>query len=268
MARPRPGDEPRGGAPGEPLLRRPRLRSGLSGPGATPFRRALERWLDELATERGLANNSLLAYRADLLRLEEDLHAQGIDPLAADGAALAGHLRRLLRAGRAPRTQRRALASLRGFYGHLLLAGERSDNPADSLLAPRKLRQLPKVLSEPQVELLLAGPDVGKPLGLRDRAMLELLYATGLRVSELVGLTFGQLRLDEGFLVTFGKGGKERIVPVGAQAEGWVRRYLGEVRGALAKGRAPEVFLNARGEPMTRQGFWKIVRGYGAAAGR
>ena len=233
----------------------------------SPFRRVLERWLDELATERGLARNTLVSYRADLLRLEDDLHAQGVDPLAADAAALAGHLRRLLRAGKAPRTQRRALASLRGFYGHLVARGERADDPAEHLLAPRRLRQLPKVLSEAQVESLLAAPEVGKPLGLRDRAMLELLYATGLRVSELVGLTLAQLRLDEGFLLTFGKGGKERIVPVGEQAERWVRRYLGEVRGGLAAGRQPEVFLNHRGAAMTRQGFWKNLKGYGRAAG-
>jgi integrase/recombinase XerD len=233
----------------------------------SPFRRVLERWLDELATERGLARNTLISYRADLLRLEEDLHAQGAEPLGADAAALSGHLRRLLRAGKAPRTQRRALASLRGFYGHLVARGERGDNPAEHLLAPRKLRQLPKVLSEQQVEALLAAPDTGKPLGLRDRAMVELLYATGLRVSELVGLTLSQLRLDEGFLVTFGKGGKERVVPVGEQAERWVRRYLGEVRAGLVAGRPPEVFLNHRGVAMTRQGFWKILEAYGRAAG-
>ena len=142
-------------------------------PAATsPFRRVLERWLDELATERGLARNTLVSYRADLLRLEDDLHAQGVDPLAADAQALSGHLRRLLRAGKAPRTQRRALASLRGFYAHLLARGERADNPAENLLAPRRLRQLPKVLSEAEVEALLAAPDVAKPLGVRDRAML------------------------------------------------------------------------------------------------
>jgi integrase/recombinase XerD len=233
----------------------------------SPFARALDRWLDELATERGLARNSLLAYRADLLRLEEDLRAHGVEPLAADAAALAGHLRRLLRAGKAPRTQRRALASMRGFYGHLVGGGERADNPAEHLLAPRKLRQLPKVLGEEQVEALLRAPDTAKGLGIRDRAMLELLYATGLRVSELVGLTLAQLRLDEGFLVAFGKGSKERIVPVGEQAEGWVRRYLVEVRGGLVKGRAAELFLNHRGVPMTRQGFWKVLKGYGREAG-
>jgi integrase/recombinase XerD len=241
----------------------------VSTPGRTvsPFRRALDRWLDELANERGLAANSLVAYRRDLLRLEADLRAQQVEPLEADAKQLAAHQRRLLRAGMAPRTLRRALASMRGFYGHLVAAGERADNPAEHLLAPRKLQTLPKVLSEAQVAALLAAPDAGKPLGLRDKAMLELLYATGLRVSELVGLTLSQLRLDEGFLVAFGKGSKERIVPVGEQAEAWVRRYLTEVRGGLLRGRHAEVFLNHRGAPMTRQGFWKILVGYGRGTG-
>src|SRR6185503_3876522 len=233
----------------------------------TPFRRALDRWLDELANERGLAANSLAAYRRDLLRLESDLRSHGVEPLAANAQVLAAHQRRLLRAGLAPRTLRRGLASWRGFYGHLVAAGERADNPAEHLLPPRRLQQLPKVLSEEQVAALLAAPDAAQPLGLRDKAMLELLYASGLRVSELVGLTLAQLRLDEGFLVAFGKGSKERIVPVGEQAEGWLRRYLVEVRGGLLRGRHAEVFLNHRGAPLTRQGFWKILEAYGRRAG-
>ncbi|HXT19597.1 MAG TPA: tyrosine recombinase, partial [Thermoanaerobaculia bacterium] len=152
-------------------------------------------------------------------------------------------------------------------YGYLVASGDRSDNPAEHLLPPRQLQQLPKVLSEEQVAALLAAPDPAQPLGLRDKAMLELLYASGLRVSELVGLTLAQLRLDEGFLVAFGKGSKERIVPVGEQAEGWLRRYLVDVRGGLLRGRHAEVFLNHRGAPLTRQGFWKILEAYGRRAG-
>ncbi len=139
--------------------------------------------------------------------------------------------------------------------------------PPSTCSGPRQLQQLPKVLTEEQVAALLAAPDVSQPLGLRDKAMLELLYASGLRVSELVGLTLGQLRLDEGFLVAFGKGSKERIVPVGEQAESWLRRYLTEVRGGLLRGRHGEVFLNHRGAPLTRQGFWKILEAYGRRAG-
>ena len=239
-----------------------------SGRATSPFRRALDRWLDELQTERGLAANSLAAYRRDLLRLEEDLRAHGEEPLGAAADVLAAHLRRLLRKGNAPRTQRRALASLRGFYGHLLAAGERTDNPAEHLLAPRKLQSLPKVLSEEQVEALLAAPDVATPLGVRDRAMIELLYASGLRVSELTGLTLAQLRLDEGFLVAFGKGRKERIVPLGSVAQDWVLRYLRDVRGALARGRSvPELFLNHHGRRLSHMGLWGIVRRHAVRAG-
>lgn len=145
--------------------------------------------------------------------------------------------------------------------------GERASNPAVNLLPPKLGRPLPKVLSERDVEALLAAPDTSAPLGLRDRAMIELLYATGLRVSELVGLELHQLRLDAGFLVAFGKGSKERVVPVGEEAEGWLERYLLEVRQRRARGRHQAIFINARGDAMTRQGCWKILRGYGTGAG-
>ena len=134
---------------------------------------------------------------------------------------------------------RRALSSLRGFYAHLVAVGERTDDPAVNLEGPRPLKRLPKVLSEGDVERLLAAPDLATPLGLRDRAMIELLYATGLRVSELVGLDLPQLqrdprgRLEAGFLVVYGKGSKQRVVPVGETAEGWLARYLAEVRPPL-----------------------------------
>jgi integrase/recombinase XerD len=233
-----------------------------------PWRRVLQRYLEGLAVERGLAANSVAAYRSDLERLGKALarHGGG-DLLAADAAALAGHLRELRRQGLSPRSIGRALSAMRGFYEHLVETGERADDPAVNLLPPKLWRTLPEVLSEVEVEALLAAPDSATPLGLRDRAMLELLYATGLRVSELVGLTLPQLRLEVGFLVAFGKGSKERVVPVGEQAERWVRRYLAEVRPTLAGGRHPRVFVNYAGEPMTRQGFWKLLRGYGLEAG-
>jgi integrase/recombinase XerD len=232
------------------------------------WKRALELYLESLAIERGLAQNSLDSYRRDLARLGEALARRGErDLLTASAGDLSGHLRDLRRQGLAPRSSARALSAIRGFYAHLVETGERADDPAVNLLPPKLWRTLPKVLSEPEVETLLAAPDVATPLGLRDRAMLELLYATGLRVSELVGLTLPQLRLDVGFLVAFGKGSKERIVPVGEQAEHWVGRYLREVRPSLAQGRHQAVFVNYAGAPMTRQGFWKILRGYALAAG-
>jgi integrase/recombinase XerD len=176
-------------------------------------------------------------------------------------------MRDLRRQGLSPRSIARALAAVRGFYEHLVVTGERADNPAVNLLPPKLWRTLPNVLSEDEVEALLAAPDVETPLGMRDRAMFELLYATGLRVSELVGLKLPQLRLDVGFLVAFGKGSKERVVPVGEQAEHWVKRYLSEIRPELAQGRHQAVFVNHRGAEMTRMGFWKILRKHGLEAG-
>jgi integrase/recombinase XerD len=228
----------------------------------------MQRYLDGLAVERGLAANSVAAYRGDLERLGKALERRDEgDLISADAAALSAHLRELRRQGLSPRSIGRAQSAMRGFYAHLVATGERADNPAVNLLPPKLWRTLPKLLSEAEVEALIAAPDPATPRGLRDRAMLELLYATGLRVSELVGLELPQLRLEAGFLIAFGKGSKERVVPVGEQAEQWLRRYLREVRPALAGGRHPRVFVNYAGEPMTRQGFWKLLRGYGLKAG-
>ena len=231
------------------------------------FLRTLDAYLDSLAAERGLARNTVDAYRRDLARMAEDLVAAGVEPLEADAPALQRHLRRLRRRGISPRSVGRAVASIRGFYGFLIDERHRDDNPAVHLVSPKTARSLPKVLAEDQVEALLVAPELDKPLGVRDRAMLELLYASGLRVSELVGLELAQLRLDQGFLVAFGKGSKERIVPVGERAELWVGRYCSEVRPELVRGRHEMVFVNYRGQRMTRQGFWKILKAYGVTVG-
>ena len=233
-----------------------------------PWRRALDRYLESLAVERGLAKNTVDGYRNDLSRLGEGLAKKGgRDLLAAQAADLSAHMRDLQRQGLSPRSSARALSALRGFYEHLVTIGERQDNPSVNLLPPKLWKPLPKVLTEDEVTALLAAPDVGTPLGLRDRAMLELLYATGLRVSELVGLQIPQLRLDVGFLVAFGKGSKERVVPVGEQAELWTRRFLREIRPDLARGRHQAVFVNRDGDPMSRVGFWKMIKNYGLKAG-
>jgi integrase/recombinase XerD len=236
-----------------------------------PWKRVLGRYLEQLSVERGLSENSVAAYRRDLERLGRALDRPSAqvrpDLLAADANALSEHLRELRRQGLSPRSISRALSALRGFYQHLVESGERADNPAVNLLPPKLWRTLPKVLSESEVEALLGAPDTATPLGLRDRAMFELLYATGLRVSELVGLELAQLRLDVGFLIAFGKGSKERVVPVGEQAEAWVGRYLREVRPQLAAGRHPKVFVNRFGDPLSRMGFWKIISGHGRSVG-
>ena len=229
--------------------------------------RVLGRYLDSLALERGLSRHTVESYGRDLRRLGGDLEKRGGDLLTADQQQLAGHLQGLRRNGLSPRTVNRALVSIRGFYVHLVEMGERSDNPAVNLAPARLWRRLPNVLSEDEIDRLLEAPDPTVPLGLRDKAMLELLYATGLRVSELVGLELPQLRLDVGFLVAFGKGGKERAVPVGEAAESWLQRYLVDGRPALVTGRHERVFVNRFGRPLSRQGFWKLLKGYGAAAG-
>jgi integrase/recombinase XerD len=232
------------------------------------WKRALDLYLEGLSVERGLSQNTVDAYRNDLTRLGEALAKRGDrDLLTVDAATLAAHQRELRRQGLSPRSINRALSAIRGFYESLVTTGERTDNPAVNLLPPKLWRPLPKVLSEPEVEALLAAPDTATPLGLRDRAMLELLYATGLRVSELVGLQIPQLRLDAGFLIAFGKGSKERVVPVGETAEMWVQRYLRDIRPGLAQGRHLAVFVNHLGDPMSRVGFWKNLKRYGLEAG-
>jgi integrase/recombinase XerD len=234
---------------------------------AAPWKRVLDRYLEGLAVERGLSENTVAGYRNDLTRLGEALAKRGNDMLSADAPLLAGHLRELQRQGLSPRSISRALSAIRGFYENLVVLRDRADNPAVNLLPPKLWRPLPTVLSEDQVVSLLAAPDLSTTLGLRDRAMLELLYATGLRVSELVGLQIPQLRLDAGFLVAFGKGSKERIVPVGETAEVWVKRWMTDVRPKVIEGRHQAVFVNYAGAPMTRMGFWKILKGYSVQTG-
>ncbi len=249
------------------------MKAEAPGPTRSParptarWRRVLDAYLDALAHERGLAKNSVAAYGRDLRRLGEDLEQKKGDLLTVDTQGLQEHLRRLREGGLSPRSVARVLASIRGFFAYLVADKERKDNPTDPLVAPKQIQALPKVISEEQVEGLLAAPDLGDPLGLRDKAMIELLYASGLRVSELVGLVLAQLRLDRGFLLVLGKGSKERIVPMGENAEHWLKRYLEESRPQLAKGRHQVVFVNARGEPLGRQGFWKVLKQYGVNLG-
>ena len=229
--------------------------------------RLVGRYLEALILERGLSPRTVDAYRNDLERYGREALAAGRDPAAASPRQVAGHLAALRRQGLAPRSVARHLVALRGFYRHLVELGDRADDPTAGLAPPKQMRKLPRVLRESDVEALLAAPDTATPLGRRDKAMLELLYATGLRVSELVGLELAQLRLDVGFLLAWGKGGKERAVPVGEQAEVALGSYLAEARPALVRGRHEVVFVNHRGGPLTRQGCWKIIAAYGRGVG-
>ncbi|MSO36494.1 MAG: tyrosine recombinase XerD [Acidobacteria bacterium] len=171
--------------------------------------------------------------------------------------------------GRSPTSVARAVACFRGFYRFLVVSGHRIVNPADDLRAPRAWKTLPKFLSVDEVDQLLAAPDTTVPRGLRDRALIEVLYATGLRVSELINLKPQDVNLESGYLTTTGKGRKQRLVPLGDEAASWVVRYLQESRPALLKKRpSPRLFVNARGGTgLTRVGFWKILTAYGRQCG-
>ena len=170
--------------------------------------------------------------------------------------------------GLSPRSVARSVAAIRGFYRFLVLDRRIRSSPADDLRPPRAWPALPKFLSLEDVDRLLEQPDTSTVLGLRDRAMIELLYATGPRVSELVGVRLADLRLAEHYLTCVGKGRKERLVPIGEQAADWIRRYQATARRELLRGRAsPRLFVNARGGPLSRVGFWKILKQYGRAAG-
>jgi integrase/recombinase XerD len=185
----------------------------------------------------------------------------------AERSDLGRYLRALRARGLSSRSSARALSAMRGFYtfagAHL---GFTSD-PTSDLENPKLGFALPKTLTEAEVEALLSAPDAEDPLGLRDRAMLELLYASGLRVSEIVGLPRDRVDLDAGILRVTGKGGRERLVPFGSKAAEWLRRYLSRARGELDRNRSPHLFLSARGTAMTRQRFWQLVEKYGRAAG-
>jgi integrase/recombinase XerD len=228
----------------------------------------VEAFLDAIWAEQGLARTSLDSYRRDLEGFARWLAERGAGLAGADRAALFEYLAARTREGYAPRSNARLLSALRAFFAWQLRRGAREDDPTALLDPPRLPRSLPKALAEGQVDALLDAPDIGTPTGLRDRAMLELMYACGLRVSELVGLPATALNLRQGVLRVTGKGGKERLVPLGEEAQAWLRRYLDEARPGLAgKRNLVPLFLNARGEPPTRQQFWNTVKRCAAVAG-
>lgn len=228
----------------------------------------VERFLDALWLERGLSENTLSAYRSDLLGLASWLQQQQLDLLDADRAALLGYLQRRVEEGAKPRSSARLLSSIRRFYRYLVRERLISEDPSSRIDAPKLGRSLPKSLTEGEVEALLAAPDTSNLLGMRDRAMLEVLYASGLRVSELVGLTLPQLNLQQGLVRVIGKGNKERLVPLGEEALSWIERYVRQTRGLLLGALQNEVlFPTRRGSAMTRQAFWQLIKRYALLAG-
>ena len=237
------------------------------GPGTGFFLRLLPDYLAVLLVERGLAPNSVAAYRRDLEAFGRWLAAHGLEAEGCERAHLRRYLTDMRARGLAARSAARALAALRGLYRYMVERGTAPQDPTLDLESPKLMRSLPRFLTGEEVEALLRAPDVAATLGLRDRAMLETLYATGVRVSELVGLTAGQLRLDPGYVRVFGKGSKERIVPVGSEARRWLQRYLEDARPALDTRRGAALFLTVRGAGMTRQAFWQLLKRHGRAAG-
>jgi len=229
----------------------------------------IDDYLAHLQYERRVSEHTVAGYGHDLVELGR--HAAGIGrPVERlTRADLEAFVRVLMGEGRAPRSVARTVACVRGFYRFLALHGHVKDSPAVDLQPPRTWKVLPKFLSIDDVDRLLSAPDVTKPRGLRDRALIEVLYATGLRVSELVQLRPQDLHLDAGYLTTMGKGRKQRLVPIGDEAAKWVTRYLQEGRPALLGGRSSSrLFVNARGGPgITRVGFWKILKVYGTELG-
>ena len=228
---------------------------------------AIERFLDAFWAETGSGMQTIAAYRRDLQGFARWRDGADGGLGGADRAALFDYLAWRARESYSPRSNARLLTALRAFFGWCLRRGERSDDPTALLEPPRLPRSLPKALSETQVEALLAAPDVESAEGLRDRAMLELMYAAGLRVSELVGLPATAVNLRQGVLRVLGKGGKERLVPMGEEAQHWMERYIAEARPQLAAGRMlPELFVSRTGAP-TRQQFWATVKRHAAVAG-
>jgi len=229
---------------------------------------AIDAYLDHLRVERRLAPLTIESYSRDLAALARFADAAGTEVEGLSRQDLEAFVRGLMASGLSPRSTARSVACVRGLYRFLVLDRRLESSPADDLRAPRAWPALPRFLSVEEVDRLIAAPDVSIPRGLRDRAMVELLYATGLRVSELVGLRAADLNLEAGHLTCTGKGDKQRLVPMGDQAIAWVRRYLRDARPSLLKQRtSPRLFVNARGGSLSRVGFWKLLRAHGVKAG-
>jgi integrase/recombinase XerD len=229
----------------------------------------VDAYLSHLAAERRLSPNTVESYARDLAQLQQFAAGLGRPVEDLDRRALEALVRQLMGEGRAPGSVARGVACYRGYYRFLVVSGHRTVNPADDLQAPRAWKTLPKFLSVEDVDKLLAAPDTAVPRGLRDRALIEVLYATGLRVSELINLKPQDVNLESGYLTTTGKGRKQRLVPLGDEAASWVVRYLKESRPVLLKKRtSSRLFVNARGGTgLSRIGFWKILKAYGRQCG-
>ena len=238
----------------------------MKNPPQTP-EAALQVFLDFLAVEKGLSANTVFSYSRDVRKLFLFFQKEKVFWLKAGEEDLVRFIHNQSRAGLSPRSMARVVSSLKSFYRFLIVDGIIKKNPAVNLSSPKTWLALPKFLTVKEVESLLSQPDTEEIRGIRDKAMLELLYATGLRASELISLRTRNVNLEDGFLLCLGKGGKERLVPIGESAAAAIRRYLEGARPKLLKQPGEFLFVTQRGKPFTRQGFWKLLKGYARKAG-
>ena len=227
----------------------------------------IDTYLSYLRDVRRMSPNTIESYARDLAGLAAFAEKLGRDVVSLERRDLEAYVRSLMASGLSPRSTARAVACVRGFYRFAAVERQQEGSPADDLRAPRAWAALPKFLDLEEVDRLLAQPDAATPRGLRDKALISVLYATGLRVSELISLKLSNLHLDDGYVTCIGKGDKERIVPIGQDATDWVKRYLAESRPRLAASGSRWLFVNARGTPLSRVGFWKLLKEYGIKAG-
>ncbi len=229
----------------------------------------IDRYQQFLITEKGLSANTIEAYARDIDHYLDFLQREKVDDISrTDTALLLKYMIEMRRQGLSRRTRARHISALRGFFRFVVEQGAMGDDPTRKVILPKKILQLPVVISPQQIRRLLAQPNPQTPRGQRDRAMLELLYAAGLRVSELVAIPIQNLNLEAGFVRVMGKGSKERLVPIGRYAQDALTLYLAQARAMLLKGRLSRFLFVARaGRPMTRQGFWKLLKKYAREAG-
>ncbi len=238
----------------------------MKSPASSP-EDALRLFLEYLAVERGLSANTIQSYERDVRKLVDVLRARKIPLSQVSEDTLVRFIHGESQGGLSARSLARLISALRSFFRFLVLSGYLKTDSTTQLTTPSTWLALPKFLTVAEAEALLQAPDEKKPRGLRDRAMLEVLYGSGLRVTELATLKIAEINLHDGFLVCRGKGGKERIVPLGRSSCQAIRRYLDEVRPLVDPGGREELFLSRRGRPFTRQGVWKLLRQHAAKAG-
>ena len=229
----------------------------------------LDQFLHFLIVEKGLSKNTIEAYSHGLTRFLNHLRGKGVQEIRdVDKFHVRGFLLALKKKNLAAKSIVRNLVAIRTFFRFLIEEGILETNPVEELESPKVAKTLPEILTLKEIEQILEQPNLQTPLGIRDRAMLEMLYATGMRVSELTHLPTHQVNLEGGYVLLYGKGSKERIVPLGSEAMKWVTQYLKTARGILAKGKeSPSLFINRSGKGMSRQGFWKNLKDYGRRAG-